>query len=316
MMRLAIRNAMPPTPSQPIASDQSEPLSESLAEPRIDSWSVVWGLLMVIALPALLYGFFDNDLIRPAPIRRQNICLGASIILVIASLIALFGPASIRPRVRTFPTLVAGGCILLIGLIVWNKLFIANYVATRFGSDIFRPVNHNTHSPLYGRDARIQLAWVAIPVAIAAMLFIALIFRLNRLLHSRFTGFILVGFYILFCFTLAFPDGLEWKFERYTIRRPDAARFEGVRDLLANYVEKMPILEVPGRHYPPGLVVIYEIEDTLGLPWIAKTLGLLLPAVTILLAGKLALQVGLSRPAANLAMLLLAVSASYLIFPR
>lgn len=282
---------------------------------RMPYGSIVWCVVMALALPALLAFFLDNDGVRERPLYRQNICAVVSLVLLAAALLSLVGPRALRPAVRTFPLIVAGGCILLLGLILWNKLFIASYAKSPFGADIFRPMHYNTHAPLYARDARLARtspAWTVIPVAFAAVSVAGLILGFKRFLRARAAGLILAGFFIIMAVALEVPDGLQ---SNLPYHRTDSTNFKGVRHALRSYVKKMPFLTDRSQHYPPGLVVLYEIENTVGFRYIARPAAILLPAISILLAGSIARRIGLTRPAANLAMLLLATSASFMIFP-
>lgn len=93
----------------------------------------------------------------------------------------------------------------------------------------------------------------------------------------------------------------------------DLPRFHGIADTLRSYVPLMPTLQWYGQHYPPGNLLLLEIERATGVTGLTKTLVILATALTVIPLYKLGRELELDERSAGLAALLFSASTSVLI---
>ncbi len=256
---------------------------------------------------------------RPYVIERQMVALELAILLEILAVGTILGPRALRPRCASFPLIVAGGAALLIGAIVWNRLFIANFHLTGFPSDIFRNAHLNPHAPMYGYFCDPVWPVAFVPIGLALSLAVYLGWRPQRKLESKWLPLVLIVFQVAmmvsqsWCGFRANKGATLFGDQFQADIAPDMGT--GWHDGLAHYVERMPAFKGKVQHYPPGFGVIQTIGYAMGFPQLPKVLLAGLCALTILPLGAMARELGLSRVATGAAMALLATSASMLIFP-
>jgi hypothetical protein len=295
---------------------------------RADRAAWLWAGIALLILPALLFWLLQlpagADLRRVLAGQREQTTLLLAAAMV--SCAALAAGVHYRRGGRLCPTFVAitlGSCLLLIVTLLWNRLFLAYCRDTGIYTphDIFRGAFHKLYAPLYGQRDRPVFAGSIISILLGAI-WIVLIWRKRQTIldDQRLVWKILI---FQLALTLAFglterfgrnntgPDRIFGQYSGYGTFADDAEQFSGVSDVLRNYVSKMPQLSRYGRHYPPGMVLLYHLLSTPGV----KVLGLVLPALTLLPLSGLARQLGLDRRAASAALLLYATSPGVLIFP-
>ena len=109
----------------------------------------IWLVVLLVAPTLLTMTLLSRPKAGKGAIALQSRCLIAAI-TVIAIAVADF-LRDRRNRGATFAMLAAGGCGLIVALIIWNKLFLHYIAATGFTENTFRSVFHTIYAPLYGR---------------------------------------------------------------------------------------------------------------------------------------------------------------------
>ena len=259
--------------------------------------------------------------------KQDWILAGAVVIAAAALLIHLM-----RGRRGVLPVIVFGTALLLAANVTWNKAYHA-YVSHHrdYSREVFRRAMHNTfHWPVYGRydnalaraDDAGRYSFATLPFALLSLLIAAGWFAwarrrpIERAWDWRsFAVLITFQLALIFSFALCEP-----KLERLTLRisgynefKKDMPRFTGVGDTLRRYVELMPTLEWYGQHYPPGNLILIEIEKSIGLPGMTKSIVVLLTALSVVPLYGLARELALSPVATTAAILMFAASSSVLI---
>lgn len=263
-------------------------------------------------------------------VHKQDWILGGAIAIAIASLIIHF-----RRGRGTLSLIVFGTAVLLSCNVVWNKSF-RNYVDHHKHEElreVFRKPMHRTfHWPVYGRYdnalARIDeksgsysfatLPFVALASAIAAAWFTWAWRRgIDRPLQSSDLVVLLIfqlALIIAFAACEPWPSRFSLQISGYNEFKKDLPRFTGIADTLRSYVSLMPSLEWYGQHYPPGNLILLQIEKAVGIQGFAKSIVVLLAVLTVIPLHRLARELGLDDSAAALAVLLFAASSSVLIY--
>jgi hypothetical protein len=293
-------------------------------QPRVDSPRVLiylrpalWLVVMVIVPTLLTVELIGRPRLNKAAIAVQNNCL---IVAIVVCAIAGFDWLRNRAgRGATFAMLAAGSSALVALLIIWNKLF-RHYIATSgYTRNTFRGIFHNIYAPLYGRAQLETMSWWWVVAGVAAGLLIwEALRKRGQALEGRASIWRVFLFQLVLTLALAGTESTLRVYGYYAGYRNfagDLPSFTGISDVLRNYVERMPTLSHFGSHYPPGFLILLMVGKLLPSEFVVKSIGVVLPALTILPLHALAGELQLSRRASGLAGILLASSAGVLIFP-
>jgi len=295
--------------------------------------------LVLILVPLMLLALPLPPTKFAAAQRKQDWVNIAAIVTAVVSAALYWVRNPLFPRRSILPLVVLGTSLLLMGNIAWNKSF-REYVKTHdYHREVFRRVMRNVyHWPIYGRydnaaarwnEAKQRygfetLGWVVVSSAIAAAWY-AWVHRrpVERAWNARSLA-ALVAFQLamIVSFALCEPPGkpgaapmrLTLQLSGYSEFAKDIPAFNGIADTLRNYVSRMPTLEWYGQHYPPGNLILLQVEKALGLPGFAKVVVSLLTVLTVIPLYHLAREIGLSATATTAALLLFAANTGVLIF--
>ena len=207
-------------------------------------------------------------------------------------------------------------CTLMVLLIVWNKCFISYLDAVDFERDIFRLVFRNLHAPLYGWLQSPAAAQFRFPV-VALALFIVYVVR-RPAMAGEWPGVpSAFGFFVLFSLSVVFINGLPRALDpvsHYYSFANGVTVFQGVADLLRTYTSQMGNLGVHNNHYPPGVLLLFKIEQFIGLTGAVRVAVMCSALGTLYAVHKIALLLGLSARACSLAVALVVVSPGMITF--
>ena len=304
-------------------------------------WQRVGYALVFVVVPLMLLALVLPPVRGKAADQKQDWVLGLAIATAIASAVAYFVPSPLFPRKQsTLPLIVFGTAVLLIASIMWNRAFL-DYTRRPDSprNEVFRRAMRNFHAPVYGRyDNSIArskdaappysyrtLPWVIVTSGVALGWFA---WARRRPLEKRWDA---ASFAVLCAFLLAMivlfalcePPGKpgQWAPLRFTLQlsgysefASDIPAFDGVRDTLATYVQKMPDLNWYGQHYPPGNLVLLTIEKQLGVAGLTKAIVCLLTALTVVPLYLLVKELELDEAAASVTLLLFAMTHGVLIY--
>jgi hypothetical protein len=293
------------------------------------------GTILVLALVPLML------LALPLPptkgkwaVHKQDWILGGAIAIAAASLIIHF----LRGRRGVMPLIVFGAALMLTANVTWNKAF-RSYVdhhkhkQPEVMREVFRKAMHQTfHWPVYGRYdnaiARLDpdtgkysfatLPFVLLSTAVAAMWFWWAKRRgFDRKWCPRSLA-VLMAFQLalIVCFAACepWPERFSLKISGYNEFKKDIPRFTGVADTLRNYVHLMPSLEWYGQHYPPGNLILLEIEKETGITGLTKSIVVLLTVLSVIPLHGLTRELELDDVATSATLLFFAASTGVLVY--
>lgn len=316
------------SPPAPRSASARPPLAVSPRWPRV-------GLAIVLLLVPLLL------LALPLPptrgkwaVHKQDWIAGAAGVVAALALAAYLVPTRLFPQRKSpLPLILLGTAVLVLANVGWNKAFRAYGSAhPEYRREVFRNAMRTSfHSPVYGRYdnaiarfdpgtgrygyATLPFVWLSLALAGAAYAW----FR-RRPLDKRWDAkdlALLAGFtlalIVAFALCEPWPDRLSLKISGYNEFKKDIPAFAGIADTMRNYVSRMPTLEWYGQHYPPGNLILLEIEKAIRLPGLAKGLVALLTALSVVPLVKLAEELRLDAPATSAAAAMFAMSTSVLV---
>ncbi len=266
-------------------------------------------------------------------VHKQDFILGTALAIAALSAVAYVVPNPFYPKRSIWPLILGGTALLLSANIIWNKQ-LRDYAGDHpeYRREVFRRAMVLTlHWPIYGRyDNAIarfdpetsSYSFATLGWALTSGLVIATwyLWARNR---SNAQPWAPADFAILICCMLATictfakceqkPDRFDNGISGYGEFAKDMHRFKGVRGTLRHYVERMPTLEWYGQHYPPGNLILMQIEQQLGLPGMTKSIVVLLTALSVVPLYLLAKELNLSNEAAGAGVLLYAASTTVLV---
>ena len=244
--------------------------SEAIALQTMARWFIY--LAFIVAVPALLLQFMSNQ----RDIESQNRCLGLAIALAVATVVVTSQTRDNDARI--LGRAVLGMCGIIIALIVWNKIFFAHLadVPGVRALGVFRTGRRSLHWPMYGKgeiaDVFRSVPAVLIGTILAGRIILAIV---SRATIERALLLQLVVLLTLFIWALAFTENSIWRPVHYAAPRYGTERFTSISDLLQNYVARQKDLGTFNRHYPPGFMLLFMIEDRLHMPLLELTAPLL-----------------------------------------
>jgi hypothetical protein len=224
----------------------------------------------------------------------------------------------------TLPLMLLGVALLLIANIAWGKAFRL-YASTHnyFGEVFRRPMQQSLHAPMYGRYDNALIRMETLPFAILSFGVAGAwyVWARRRKWEQSWTPTslaLLIGFalamIILFAACEPWPSRFSLNISGYAEFKKDIPAFDGVRDTLRHYVERMPALQWYGQHYPPGNLILLEIEKQLGLTGMTKTIVCLCTILSIIPLWKLARELELDPVATSATLFLFAATWGVLIY--
>jgi hypothetical protein len=267
---------------------------------------------------------------------KQDWVLGIAIFIAIAAAGAYFVRTPMFPKRSTLPLILFGTAMLLIGNIVWNRAFLDYTRHHQYSREVFRRAMRNFHAPVYGRydNALMRSAdavqegppysyatvpWVILSAGVAAAWYVWARQRpLDRRWDARSIATLAafqLALIVLFALCEPWPMRMSLKISGYSEFKKDIPAFTDVRDVLRNYVERMPKLEWYGQHYPPGNLILLMIEKHLGIPGMTKAIVCLFTIATVFPLWHLAKALELDDVATSAALLLFAATTGVLVFP-
>jgi hypothetical protein len=296
-------------------------------------WQRIGIAIVLMVVPLMLLALPLPPTKFKAAQAKQDRVFVAAIVLALLSAAAYVVPSPLFPRRRSvLPLIVLGTSLLLMANITWNKSFRDYVGETDYHREVFRRVMHKVyHWPMYGRyDNAIArwnetaqrysfktLPWVLVSSGIAAAWYLWARRRGDRRWDARSLA-VLLSFQLALIFFFAlcepWPMRLSLKLSGYSEFKKDIPAFSGIADTLRNYVSRMPTLEWYGQHYPPGNLVLLEIEQALGVPGFAKTLVTLMTVLSAIPLYKLARELELSERAITATLLLFTANIGVLIY--
>jgi hypothetical protein len=242
---------------------------------------------------------------------------GAAIAAVVAGMVYLKTRA-------TLPLMLLGIALLLIANIAWGKAFRLYTSTHNYSGEVFRrPMQQSLHAPLYGRydNALIRVQTLPFAILSGAVGAAWYAWARSRRWEGRWTPMslaLLMGFtltmMILFAACEPWPSRFSLNISGYAEFKKDIPAFHGVRDTLLHYVERMPTLEWYGQHYPPGNLLLLEIEKEVGLPGMTKSIVCLCTILSMMALWKLARELELDPAATSAALFLFAATWGVLIY--
>lgn len=301
------------------------------ADPRA-SWLTFAEILLLLTVPQMLLAFLLAETRATHDWVRWEALLIAAIGLVGLAFPKLL-PGG-RGRSATAVVLLGTG-VLVFALCRYNFLY-ADYLEQykpRNG-DIFRKAMRTKHNPLYGERAVTPIAaWFWPMLAAAAFLTITQLRKLSERWAMWQWGLVLLttaGLIVSFALSesrerLGFDPGNNG----YALYYQDVQVFDGVADLLANYVPTLQADYVSltdgnrtthtrlgwlSDHYPPGNLLTVMIEQRLGIANLLKLLTLLAVVATTPIVHLITRELGGDERAGHVAALLYAATWPLLIF--
>lgn len=260
-------------------------------------------------------------------VQKTNWVLGAAIVTAVAA-----GAALVRNRRDTLALILLGTSILVMANWGWNTAFRQYYSNHSYKREVFRKAMRNFYAPLYGkydnalarRDPRTgRYSLATLPFAIGSLVIAAVWYGwarqrpLDRRWGTRsFAVLFSLQLLLIIFFALCepWPKRLSLNISGYLEFKKDLPAFNGISDLLRNYVAKMPSLQWYGQHYPPGNLLLLAIERDLGIPGLTKSIVCLLTIFSALPLYGLARELSLDSIAASAAILLFAASTGVLVY--
>lgn len=312
-------------------------------------WPRIGAALAMALVPLLLLALPLPPTKGKWAVHKQDWVLGGTLVVAALAAVAYFVPSRLFPRRRmTLPLIVMGTALLVAGNATWNKAF-RHYVAHHhYSREVFRRAMHSTlHWPIYGRydnavarwtplpakhgtKARgrysyATLPWVLVSCAIAGAWYA---WARRRPLEKRwdaraFAVLLALQLGLIFFFALCEPPGprptdapqrLTLNISGYAEFKKDIPAFNGIADTLRNYVAKMPDLQWYGQHYPPGNLILLEVERALGIPGLTKAIVVLMTALSAVPLYSLSRELELDGAACNAALLMFTATTGVLVY--
>ena len=188
-------------------------------------------------------------------------------------------------------SLVIGGCLLVAGAATWN--FIVRDLAERWPAKLergaFRTARLSHHWPMYGRYSATD-PWrgaVVVGAALVALWRLVDGYRRGRALAARALVEIALLSAMLTC-AFAFSEGRFTQEAHFRSFRHDVPKFASAAELMRGYVARMPEMHTFSKHYPPGFLLAFWLEQRYQLWGVVAVLTVALTSLSVFpLAGVL-----------------------------
>jgi hypothetical protein len=275
---------------------------------------ILAGIFAFILNPAAMIALHPKWVLRT----QAAVMVSAGVFGWFGLLASVYRTPLTRGRVgRTIPLLLLGAGLLVVLWIAWNIEFRFYMKTHLLNREVFRKAFVNFYSPMYGRRDHVRPYWrnriILLAFAWTAFVFI-------RPLRARWglgSWTILLGLQLALILTFGLSESRERAFssdfQGYHQFRLDIPAFGGVADTLRHYRQRMSDLHWYGQHYPPGNLILVEIEEALHAPGLSKWIVILLTIVSAFPLYGLAREVGLEPTAVSCALMLYVASAGMLI---
>jgi hypothetical protein len=270
-------------------------------------------LLLLFALPAAYLAFLLNFRSTPA---QQWALFGA---LGVGAVALATGRLGLTPIQRALRALVVGGCVLVAGVATWN--FIVRDLAERrwpprLERGAFRTGRLSHHWPMYGRYSP-TVPWRAAVVAgVAALALWRLVdgYRRGRALTAGATVELALLHAALTC-AFAFSEPRFAQEVHFRSFRHDVPKFTSAGGLMRDYVARMPEMHTFGKHYPPGFLLSFWLEQHYDLRGAVAALSVALTSLAVVPLAAIVRELRAPPRVAWSAAALMVTSAGMLIYP-
>lgn len=207
-------------------------------------------------------------------------------------------------------------CLLVGLLLVWNFAYQFYVARVDFSGDIFRGAFRNLHAPLYGWSRESTIDDFLLPAGSAFLFLIYLVWNPKKSMEKD--GVVApFAFLVLFSFSLGMISGLPRLLKpvaHYYHFSQGLDLFSGIPDLLRNYGAQMSHLGVHNNHYPPGVLLLFKIEQISGLHGLIRLLVIFSSLGVLHCIRSTCRLLGYSPVGSKLALLLFAVSPGVLTY--
>ena len=157
---------------------------------------------------------------------------------------------------------------MALGMAIWNYAYLEYTEAFSYSRDVFRGVYNNFHSPLYGF---IQKGYFSnIPFIVIGIVFAATFWILRNQYDKVWMQWFPPAFMIILIFS--YHNSIYFlptHYDHYQTFSEGLHRFQGFREILRFYTERMGLLGGHNSHYPPGNLMLLMLEQRL-FPGFAK----------------------------------------------
>lgn len=191
---------------------------------------------------------------------------------------ALVWVVSVPWVIRRFDPVLGAGALanfVLSMLVWWNQAYLLFWPVAPYQREVFRKALQRPSTPVYGEAA----VFNPYEVYLAIGLLVVLVAVGYAFVSGRLRVWISWTLLVVACaFAALSLARIETRLDgrrTYTGERfygnttshkgfvQDLVDFKGPRDILQHYVERMPGLGWFGRHYPPGYLMLYRVQEGL-----------------------------------------------------
>ena len=202
------------------------------------------------------------------------------------------------PTVHYIYQIILSFCLMEILLLTWNFFFLKFFIQQQTPYSIFRLAYYKYQAPSYGAPQIIRHLDRIIPVFVIAAGYLVLM-RLFKD-STRKPGVFLCPavFILLFIIVFAATDGpvrIFYYSDQYMHVIKQLKYFSSVGDILRHYVKYMPQLGIACSHYPPGILLLFKLEQQLSLYLLVKIIVVLSVVLSVFPLKGIMKQLGLPR---------------------
>jgi len=294
------------------------PNSSTITHDRSTAASIILALLALAPTAAAFLVYLNTY-----SLGRQRMAL----LLALATLAALtacwagYGPSRfLRQRATGSPVVLMSilSLAILSTAMLWANLFIAYSASTEHNGGIFRGVFACARGPLYGQPNKVLNWYTMLSIGIGGAI-LAEVAHLCRKPPASLRAPVLrlMVLHLMLISSIAMSDSPQRLLEPVEDQlrfQQDLSAFHGIADLMRNYVAKMPSLSTYTWHYPPGMFILFMVEEALAVPGLVKLLLLLAVVATIVPIAALVHELNEGRGVAFAAHALLVTSSAPLLY--
>ena len=205
--------------------------------------------------------------------------------------------------------------LMFIGIsFLWNALYNIYIQHHSYRGDIFRTAIKEAILPFYMWSNPFSFTIPNLIFVVTSILYISIVLRLySNFVNQKHYTLLLSCSWLLWVLTAGYTSGfdrLTGSYAHIQTFANDMVKFNSITDLLLNYVNLQPSLDIHGQHYPPGFLILLK---SMGITF-SRCLIYLCGMGSILMTYTLAIKLELSPKAAFLSATLLASAPGLLIF--
>lgn len=286
-----------------------------------DQALLVEGLNGSFADRLLYITLFTPPLFLAIFLQAQHMVVQMALLCALGVCLAL-GPWLRKQESRIFGTtpyvssLFLLSCSLVIALVVWNRLFLRYSARVSFRGDIFRAVFQNLHAPIYGSFHQLSVR-NGLYLLVCAGLFAVCLPARGRVSLEQLGYVAPIGLLLALSIRMIFTDNpsraTEWV-AHYGSFAAGIHRFTSVSDLLRNYTSQMSLLGVHANHYPPGILLMLKMEESLKVRGLTRLIVLLSGIGTLWVLRRVVTSMGSAQTCSALAVYLFIFSPGVLTY--